>query len=153
MASVNRSLDALYPRFAEKVKEILAELTVWCAKHRPGHSPVITETFRTTARQQELYAQGRSTPGQIVTAKNGTTNRSNHQSGLAADFAIKKQNGSIDWNDEEFWQYFGHLCRKHDLTWGGDWKSLLDKPHVEWPTSDKATYTAARKWLAAQGFN
>jgi peptidoglycan L-alanyl-D-glutamate endopeptidase CwlK len=154
MPAVNRSLNALYPRFSEKVKEILGELNHWCAVHRPGAVAVVTETFRTTARQQELYAQGRTTPGSIVTHRNGTTSRSNHQSALAADFALSKdgKGGRIDWDDEEFWRYLGHLARKHGLTWGGDWTSPVDKPHVEWPQNDKETYRKAREWLKAQGF-
>jgi peptidoglycan L-alanyl-D-glutamate endopeptidase CwlK len=150
MATVNRSLTALFPRFEEEVREILTELRLWCDKHRPGAAPVVTETIRTTARQQELYAQGRTKPGLIVTQRNGTTSRSNHQSGLAADFAISK-GGKLDWDDEEFWQYLGHLARKHGLAWGGDWTSPVDKPHVEWPQSDAETYRKARAWLSAQG--
>jgi peptidoglycan LD-endopeptidase CwlK len=152
MASVNKSLNALYPEFSERVKEILTEMNRWCEKHRPGSACIVTETFRTTERQQELYAQGRTKPGSIVTQRNGTTKKSNHQSGLAADFAISK-GGRITWEDEEFWQYLGHVARAKGLTWGGDWTSPVDKPHVEWPQSDKATYAKARKCLSAQGFN
>jgi peptidoglycan L-alanyl-D-glutamate endopeptidase CwlK len=150
MPAVNRSLDALYPAFREKVEEIQAEMNRWCEKHRPGGKCIVTETFRTTARQVELYAQGRTAPGPKVTNKNGTSNRSNHQSGLAVDFALFR-NGTLDWNDEAFWQYLGHCVRAKGLTWGGDWKDPVDKPHAEWKTSDKATYTAARKWLKQNG--
>lgn len=98
-----------------------------------------------------LYAQGRTKPGKIVTQRNGTTNPSNHQSSLAADFAMKSKHGPIVWNDDAFWDYLGHCARAAGLTWGGDWKSPVDKPHIEWPESDSLTYQRAANWKRAQG--
>ena len=45
-------------------------------------SPVdftITEGLRTTKEQQQLYAQGRTAPGNIVTNVDGVKKKSNHQ--------------------------------------------------------------------------
>lgn len=56
---------------------------------------IITEGVRTKARQQELYAQGRTKPGPIVTS----TMNSRHLTGHAVDLAPVKADGSIDWND------------------------------------------------------
>ncbi|MGE7841407.1 hypothetical protein ACQKNX_11485 [Lysinibacillus sp. NPDC093712] len=44
----------------------------------------ITETYRSQERQNYLYAQGRTRPGQIVTS----TLNSNHKSRLACDIAV-----------------------------------------------------------------
>ena len=41
--------------------------------------------LRTTADQQALYAQGRTTPGNTVTKADGVNNKSYHQSGMAID--------------------------------------------------------------------
>lgn len=151
MPAVNKSLSALYPAMKQKAEAIAADMTVWIAKHRPGCKFAITETFRSRERQMSLYAQGRTTPGQIVTQKNGTTNPSNHQTALAFDAAKVLPSGALDWNDEEFWQYYGHCVRAHGLTWGGDWKSPVDKPHAEWPTTDKTTYQKASVWKKTAG--
>ena len=152
MPKPDRNLDHLYPEFRAKVKAIVKDGNAWCKKHRPGHSILMTEGFRTKERQQELYAQGRTAPGQKVTQKNGTTNPSKHQSALAADFVLVSPTMSI-WGDEEFWAYLGHLARKYGLTWGGDWRTFNDKPHVEWPASDKTTYAAAKAWKKTAGLS
>lgn len=45
----------------------------------------VSEVFRTTERQKELWAQGRNKPGTIVTERDGVTKVSDHQLRLAAD--------------------------------------------------------------------
>lgn len=55
---MERSLDKLDPLFRQKVELRLKEV---------GDKVFITESFRTLKRQRELYAQGRTTPGKIVT--------------------------------------------------------------------------------------
>ena len=45
----------------------------------------ILEVLRTESRQNQLYAQGRTKPGPIVTYLDGTKHKSNHQLGLACD--------------------------------------------------------------------
>ena len=130
---------------------ILAEVLAYCTKHCPEYKPAIVEGFRTTKRQKELYAQGRSKPGKIVTGKNGTTNPSNHQTCLAADVAFLRS-GVFRWDvPNDLWEYLGHCARAQSLTWGGDWKTLVDRPHIEWPTDDKKTYAKAKIWKKAVG--
>lgn len=125
----------------------------WCAVHMPGYTSALAEGFRTTARQQELFAQGRTAPGAIVTQKNGTTNPSNHQSCLAADIAFAR-GGKLTWDVErEAWEYLQHLAHAENLTIGSDWITFTDKPHIEWPTTDTHKYEEARKWKVSQGFN
>ena len=110
-------------------------------------SPVdftITEGLRTTKRQQDLYAQGRTKPGIKVTQKNGTTNKSNHQAkadgyGHAVDL-YPYYNGSVQVQDKEVVPKLKliavHIkavakCMKLNITWGGDWKTPYDPPHFE----------------------
>ena len=47
----------------------------------------ITSGLRTLEEQQELYAQGRTKSGPIVTNADGVNNKSNHQGGNAVDVA------------------------------------------------------------------
>lgn len=147
----DRNLAHLAPGFREKVEAIIKELDRWCSIHRPGTHALMIEGFRTSAYQQELYAKGRTKPGEIVTYRNGTTNPSNHQSSLAADIVIATRlHGTINWGDLEFFAYLGHVARANGLVHGGDWKRP-DLPHIEWPESDKATYKKAREWQKVNG--
>lgn len=147
----DRNLDHLFPDFRLKVQAIVSELNRFCSLHKPGFNAVLIEGFRTTARQQELYAQGRTTSGPKVTEKNGTTNPSNHQSCLAADIAPVDVHGNADWEDGKFFGYLAHLAHAYGLVSGADWVSFKDLDHCEWPTSDHGTYAEARLWKAKQG--
>ena len=102
----------------------------------------IVEGVRTTQRQQELYAQGRTKPGTIVTQVDGVKKKSNHQVkadgyGHAVDL-YPYINGSVRLNNvsKEQKQIADHIkataCRLGvGITWGGDWKSPYDPPHFE----------------------
>ena len=151
MPTPDREYTHLYPAFAEKVKRIAKEMDDWCAAHLSGYACALAEGYRSVARQEQLYAQGRTAPGQIVTEKDGVRHPSNHQSALAADLAFVHQ-GNLTWDvPEAAWQYLQHLAHTEGLTSGSDWKTFKDMPHIEWPTTDHATYEAARKWKAAMG--
>lgn len=51
-----------------------------------------------------------------------------HNFGLAADYAFVV-NGKVTWNGP--WDVFGRVARLCGLEWGGDWKKMTDKPHVQ----------------------
>ena len=147
----DRSLDHLYPAFSKKIRTILLQMDRWCAVHLPGYHAQVAEGYRGVRRQQELYAQGRTTPGDIVTEKDGVKNRSRHQGCLAADVAFARL-GLLTWDvPEAAWEYLRHLAHTQGLTSGSDWKAFKDRPHLEWPASDRDTYEAAEKWKAAMG--
>lgn len=55
----------------------------------------VIEGRRTLERQRELYAQGRTAPGKVVT----WTMASPHLEGRAVDLAPLQPDGSIDWKD------------------------------------------------------
>lgn len=153
--SADRNLHHLYPEFGQKIDTVQGELAAFCLKHFPDYQPVAGEGFRSTARQQELYAQGRTASGNKVTNADGVKNRSNHQSSLAYDQWFERWNGSkwvITWDvPRAIYEYYGHLLRAKGLKWGGNWRSLPDTPHGEWDPADKATYAKAREWQKAQG--
>lgn len=56
----------------------------------------IFETYRTPTRQNELYAQGRTAPGSIVTSAQAWA--SWHQYGLACDIAVRSDDGLWSWD-------------------------------------------------------
>lgn len=110
-------------------------------------SPVdftITEGVRSDKRQQDLYAQGRTTKGIIVTNVDGIRRKSNHQPktdgyGYAVDL-YPFYNGSVQVQDKEVIAKLKliavHIkavakCIGVKITWGGDWKNPYDPPHFE----------------------
>lgn len=84
----------------------------------------VTETYRSQARQNYLYAQGRTRPGKIVT----WTLKSNHTSRLAWDIAVAPPKSLYD---VDTLTKIGAIARKLGITWGGDWARRIDRPHFE----------------------
>ncbi|WP_246206701.1 M15 family metallopeptidase [Virgibacillus ihumii] len=103
---------------------------------RNGINVVITDKVRTKKEQNQLYAQGRTTGGNIVTyAKGG---ESYHNYGLAVDYALKNDNGEIIWdtnydgnnNGQADWFEVADMAKKLGFEWGGDWRNP-DYPHLQ----------------------
>jgi peptidoglycan L-alanyl-D-glutamate endopeptidase CwlK len=87
----------------------------------------ITSGLRTIKEQNKLYAQGRTRPGNIVTnAKGG---KSYHNFGLAVDI-VEIKNGKALWNNPD-WNKIAGLGKSLGLEWGGDWVSIVDRPHFQ----------------------
>lgn len=99
---------------------------------------IITQGYRSTKEQDDLYAQGRTKPGKIVTnAKGG---QSMHNYGLAIDFALATLDGKkVSWDTKaDFdrdgkadWMEVVDEAKKLGFEWGGDWESFLDMPHFQ----------------------
>lgn len=146
------SFDHLYPPFAAVLKLILAQAThETTGKHGVSHW-VLVEGHRSQARQDWLYAQGRTRPGDIVTH----AKVSNHTGGLAGDCYPVDIHGNVMWDaPQEIWQQYGHCIRsQHGVQWGGDWghpevkHSFVDLPHVEPTPEQKHLWAdAARSFL------
>jgi len=102
-------------------------------ENHPGYDLQITCTHRSAKEQMELYAIGRSKPGQIVTQIDGVKKMSNHNfmPSRALDVAVLIH-GKITW-DEEAYKPLVALAEKHGLVSGGSWKTFKDYPHLELP--------------------
>ena len=90
-----------------------------------GLPVVIAEVRRSAARQRELYAQGRTTPGAVVT----WTTQSKHITGRAFDFDFAEGDAN---DDDSAWAFAGELGSGMGLVWGGDW-NVQDLRHFELP--------------------
>lgn len=96
-----------------------------------------THTLRTFDEQGELYAQGRSKHGKIVT--NAKPGQSYHNYGLAFDIALIIDGKTASWDMvKDFdgdkvsdWMEVVNICKSHGWKWGGDFKSFKDYPHFE----------------------
>jgi peptidoglycan L-alanyl-D-glutamate endopeptidase CwlK len=92
---------------SRKVEDLCPEMQSICREwmrqmDETGIDYIITCTRRTPADQETLYAQGRTTPGHIVT----WTLNSRHIPGEALDFCILV-NGKIDWSmvHKDLWDH------------------------------------------------
>lgn len=91
--------------------------------------------------QDELYAQGRTKPGKIVTNARGGD--SLHNYGLAVDFVADGQtekpgmqwswDTSIDSDADGHsdWMQIGEIGEECGLEWGGRWLRFPDLPHFQ----------------------
>ncbi|MGN9169515.1 Peptidoglycan L-alanyl-D-glutamate endopeptidase CwlK precursor [compost metagenome] len=122
-------LDSVFKLVIEKLIERCYARGVWI---------VITQGLRTYAEQDDLYAQGRTKPGKVVTDARG--GYSNHNFGFAADFALLLRDGrAVSWDtlrddDKDSlpdWSEVVEEAKWLGLEWGGDWRSFKDMPHLQ----------------------
>ena len=117
----------LHPWLRYKVKR-------WIKRcNKKGLKVIITEGFRTVARQDELYAQGRTKPGVIVTNAKGSWMLSQHQWGIAVDFTNSDDPATKEKEtvyNEKVMKKMASLAKKEGLGWGGDWQDFKDTPHL-----------------------
>ncbi len=94
--------------------------------------PIITECYRSAKRQDELYAQGRTAPGAIVTYKRGGESNHNVLPSVALDVAFLLPSGEVLWSGLLL-SKFARLVKAADarVHWGGDWPGFKDRPHFE----------------------
>ena len=94
--------------------------------------PIVTESYRSAERQEELYAQGRSKPGAVVTYKRGGESKHNVLPARALDVAFLLPDGSVSWSGLLL-SKFARLVKAADarVHWGGDWPGFKDRPHFE----------------------
>ncbi|NDG27954.1 MAG: hypothetical protein EB120_12380 [Proteobacteria bacterium] len=124
------NLTVLYPRFAELVEQLVAN----CRARGADYYAISGE--RTWEEQAKIWAQGRSTPGPIVTKSQPGT--SPHNYAIAVDFCHdkdKQREGlQPDWNLESY-RILGEEAQKLGLESGFWWTKFVDAPHVQLPLS------------------
>ena len=144
------SLDRIatfHPLLRDKLKEWYLEAN---NKLLPkGYRLRITHVYRSVQEQNDLYALGRTKKGSIVTnAKGG---QSIHNYGLAFDFVILRDlddNGTFETADftvNEYWKRVANYFKSKGFTWGGDFKSFKDAPHLEYSKGLSWSYFKALK--------
>lgn len=106
----------------------------------------IGETYRSIDRQNYLYEQGRTRPGNIITNAKGDALSSYHQWGLAFDVYI---NHKGDIYDPKLLAKVGALGKAIGLEWGGDWLNLKDTPHFQYTEGVSVNGLKAGKVLQA----
>jgi peptidoglycan L-alanyl-D-glutamate endopeptidase CwlK len=130
----------LHPKIRDEVKQLI-EL----AEGKLGAYAAIrvVQGLRTFPEQDELFAQGRTKPGKVVT--NSRAGQSYHNYGLAIDFAIlydKDKNGTfenlswdlvadMDTDGQKDWDEVVDIFEGANYTWGGRFSHFVDNPHLE----------------------
>lgn len=124
-------LQGVKPQLASVVRRALEISTV---------DFMVVEGLRTIERQRELYAQGRTKPGNKVT----WTLHSKHLEGSAVDLA-PFVNGKVDWSNTKNFDAIAKAMTQASrelgvpIRWGADWdmdgipreKGETDSPHFE----------------------
>jgi peptidoglycan L-alanyl-D-glutamate endopeptidase CwlK len=96
------------------------------AAKEQGITIVYTEAYRSIESQNEIYQQGRTKPGPIITKAQG--GQSLHNYGLAVDIMDSKKGLNLN---EDVWQSLGEMGNRCGLSWGGSWNTFPDRPHFE----------------------
>lgn len=89
----------------------------------------VTQGMRTWEEQNDLYAQGRSMPGPIVTNAQG--GYSSHNFGYSVDLVPEEiVPGQPDWQvSHPTWQRLLQVAPSCGLAEGAKWRSFPDNPH------------------------
>jgi peptidoglycan L-alanyl-D-glutamate endopeptidase CwlK len=119
----SRNLDDLVPPAKQRAEAFIA------AAKAKGIDLLVTSTYRDSESQDALYAQGRTTPGNIVTrAKAG---QSWHNWRCALD-VVPLVNGKAIWDDQALWKQVGEIGKSCGLEWAGDWVTFQEFPHFQY---------------------
>ena len=94
-----------------------------------GIDIIITSTYRDIESQNQLYSQGRTIPGNIVTNAKGGDSFHNYK--IAFDF-VPVVDGKPQWNDIPLFTKCGEIGKGVGLEWAGDWKSFKEYAHLQY---------------------
>ena len=127
----SRDLAHAHPELARRYLALKADF-----ERETGRQLFETCTWRSQARQQELYQIGRrGIPGEkSVTQLDGVTKRSRHMvfPSEAVDCCVDSDPGKHPIWDKVAYLPLGPLAERHGLVWGGNWH-MNDFPHLELP--------------------
>lgn len=127
--------ETLSPEFREKVYKIRCEF-----EQETGYALGIISARRTIKEQDALYAESKDGDGISDNITNARGGYSPHNFGYAVDLCPLLAPDRPWWQaPEHLWLKLEELSKKHGLVWGGNFKKICDKPHIEDP-----------KWKEAQ---
>lgn len=127
---MSRDPDHLHPALRE-----LWEALVPAAKKELGLDIFLTCTYRSHAEQARLYAQGRTSPGPVVT--NARPGQSAHnvappEGSHALDFAVSDGRGGVTWEAGHY-RAVARIAQRLGADCGAFWPGFPDNPHIQMP--------------------
>ena len=117
------NIKTLNPKVQPLARKLIEEATA------QGIYVKIISGHRTYEEQNELYAQGRTKPGKIVTKAKG--GQSNHNFATAFDIGIFNKDGTKYFDESPDYEKVGVIGEALGLEWGGRWK-FVDEPHFQY---------------------
>ena len=128
----DRDLDHLEHKVAVAAKAALADCEA------QGMRVLVTCTARTAAEQADLYAQGRTKPGNIVT--NAKPGQSFHEYKVALDL-YPNPGGKPDFSGKHpWWPRIAAIFKAHGFEWAGEWKRFPEMPHFQMTGGHSLSY-------------
>lgn len=126
------SISAVDPRSEKVISTLLPEVQPMARAlvqkaALSGIKIKIISGFRSYEEQNALYAQGRTSPGSIVT--NAKAGYSNHNFGFAFDVGVFEGNTYL--GESPKYKAVGVIGMDLGLEWGGNWKTIVDEPHFQ----------------------
>lgn len=136
-------IETMHPIIREQLKEQYLHIN----SKLPNYIRLrFSYCLRTIEEQNQIFAQGRTKSGRIVTnAKGG---QSIHNYGLAFDIVIlhdKDKNGTFEtasWDLDKHFMKVVNYFKSEGWEWGGDWNRFKDYPHFQLKKLDGSSY----KW-------
>lgn len=101
-----------------------------------GLNVLVTDTVRDEEYQRSLAAKGYASKNAAVPTFHSV------KAGLAFD--ICKNVKGQEYSDASFFTKCAAIGKKVGFSWGGDWKSFVDKPHFQWDDGGKHTSAMIR---------
>lgn len=118
-----KRIGAVHPVVKKGAEEVIRRA------YKQGIYVLFSDGYRSNAEQEELYKQGRSKPGSVVTNARG--GQSVHNYGLALDMYITNKEGTTaSWPSDTLRQV-AQIAKSIGFEWGGDWTSFKDYPHIQ----------------------
>ena len=125
---------------------VASALLRWRVDAAAGEAIRLVESVRPLATQQQYFKAGKS-------KADGVNRYSLHQfaPALAADVAVTRAGKYIASASDPAWQRWGACARAQGLEWGGDWRSIVDCPHVQVPLIDRVRLVQAAVGVTVDG--
>jgi len=138
---VIRDIALLAPEMRAKVNAVIADAAT------AGHRLIVLETYRSEARQAELFRSGATELEHVGV----------HGYGLACDLAFLGPDGKVNWSAD--YSVLGNIARGHGLVWGGDWgepavhHTFHDDDHLQWCAVKDQPRLFDGSWYPAPGYD
>ncbi|MFC5413129.1 M15 family metallopeptidase [Larkinella bovis] len=135
----SRSISDLHPQLAYAFGKAEAE---WLLINPTAPKPFLVATYRSSQEQQTLYDQPRDRKDndgdglidekdEFVTNARAGQSPHNYFPSLAFDIAFRNSKGATDYQVKWFADFAKLVLKTPGITWGGNFQSLIDRPHFE----------------------
>jgi peptidoglycan L-alanyl-D-glutamate endopeptidase CwlK len=145
------NISDLNGRFLDVLVPFLHEATRIAAAS--GLRLEVISGLRTWEEQADLYAQGRTKSGSVVT--NARPGSSWHNFGLAVDLGLFDGRTYVDSKDparaERVYRSIAEIAKEYGIEWGGNWRRFKDTPHFEYHPG--LNLAEASRRLKSSGFD